>query len=325
MKLSSININFENKFSNYAFCDAIRCTKGMIINMNIVNKLDLAIKLSEVKTTTGGYLIDGKLKNTYMSNEEWDSFKNAMSPDALAEYSAGGGDELSEKNGRPPKMASYGSSSRLIYTLSRHKDDFHYEKKLSTTIGGTANLDGFYEDEYRYIFVEAKCHEPYSAKSNSVSVAYKKLYNYINACMPDILTIKITSGSKDKYMDVEYFAEGEKLEHFDLKQMVCHLLGIATGMLKGTLAKKQVDFIYLLYDPTELELSADTKEMIDSIYERTCYECNLVDFSTLLRVIFAFLKEEKYSEAIADDEIDALICKFTFTLATQEFYPLLLQ
>jgi len=110
-----------------------------------------------------------------------------------------------------------------------------------------------------------------------------------------------------------------------MKQMICHLLGIATGIFKGELDKKQIDFIYLLYDPTELELASDSKEIIDTIYERTRYECTLVDFAALLRVIFAFLKNEKYGDVISDDEIDAIVCKFAFVLASHEFYPTLLK
>ena len=87
-----------------------------------------------------------------------------------------GGSELKEKNGRPPKMASFGSSSRMIYNLSNKKNGFHFEKKLPTTVGGTANLDGFYEDDNRYIFVEAKCHEPYNVKKTVISSKYKDLY-----------------------------------------------------------------------------------------------------------------------------------------------------
>ena len=289
--------------------------------MNISKELDLAIKVAETQTTDGAY---GKY-NTYMTQEEWEAFKSSMLPSALEEYGAGGGDELSEKNGRPPKMACYGSSSRMIYKLSCHKDGFHYEKKLSTTVGGTANLDGFLEEENRYVFVEAKCHEPYSTKSGSVSKAYEKLYDYINAQMGGNVETSMKTSKCGRYLDVEYFADGEKLEHFDMKQMICHLLGIATGILKGELKQKQIDFIYLLYDPTELDLAPAVKEAVDAIYERTCYECNLIDFATLLRVIFAFLKEEKYGEVISDEDLDALICKFTFSLASQEFYPVLLQ
>ena len=75
-----------------------------------------------------------------------------MPETARIEYGAGDGGELEEKDGRPPKMASFGSSSRMIYNLSNKKDGFHFEKKLPTTVGGTANLDGFYEDDARYIF-----------------------------------------------------------------------------------------------------------------------------------------------------------------------------
>ena len=137
------------------------------------------------------------------------------------------------------------------------------------------------------------------------------------------ITMQTDKGGR--YMNVEYFADGEKLEHFDMKQMICHLLGIATGILKKELEQKQIDFIYLLYDPTELDLPANTKTTIDTIYERTCYECNLIDFATLLRVILAFLKEEKYGEVITDEDIDNILCKFTFSLASQDFYPILLQ
>ncbi len=293
--------------------------------MNISKELDLAIKLAETKTVDGEYIVGERKYNTYMTNEEWEHFKNNMRSTALVEYGAGGGGELEEKDGYPPKMACYGSSSRMIYNLSCHREDFHYEKKLPTTIGGTANLDGFLEEDNRYIFVEAKCHEPYSAKSNSVSKSYEKLYNFINSEMMGNVEITTNPSKCGRYLNVEYFSDGEKLEHFDMKQMICHLLGIATGVLKGKLDKKQIDFIYLLYDPTDLELNAETKEIIDSIYERTCYECNLVDFATLFRVIFAFLKNEKYGEVISDDEIDDIVCKFAFVLASHEFYPTLLQ
>ena len=293
--------------------------------MNIAKELDMAIKLLETGTAEGGYILDEKEYPNYMTNEEFEKFLGSMPPAVIEEYKNGGGGELAEKNARPPKMACYGSSGRMIYTLSRDKENFHYEKKLPTTIGGTANLDGFCEEENRYVFVEAKCHEPYSAKKNSVSRKYKRLYTYINEQMAGGLEIAMQESKCGKYMNVEYYAEGEKLAYFDLKQMICHLLGIATGILKGTLAKKQIDFIYLIYDPTELTLADGTKEAVDSIYERTCYECNLVDFATLFGVILAFLMEEKYGEAITYEEMENIVYTFTFSLATHEFYPVLLQ
>ena len=297
--------------------------------MIITEKLDLAIKLKETGTTDGAYAVehDKKIlyKQTYMTNAEWDAFLGSMTEDAKKEYGEGGGDELNGKNGHPPKMASYGSSSRMIYNLSKAKQCFHFEKKLPTTVGGTANLDGFYEDDNRYIFVEAKCHEPYTTKKVTVSKAYAKLYKYINERMLGNVRIDMNTSKCGRYLNVEYFADGEKLEHFDLKQMICHLLGMATGVLKGTLKGKQTDFIYLLYDPTELDIEPNAKEKIDAIYERTCYECNLIDFAELYRVILEFLRESKLQSEISNEELDDVILKFTFTLASQDFYSILIQ
>lgn len=293
--------------------------------MNISKALDLAIKVAESKDAAGGYVSGGKEYETYMTNTEWEAFLNAMPSRTHDEFVAGGGGELEEKNGRPPKMACYGSSSRMIYMLSRDKAGFHFEKKLATTVGGTANIDGFFEDDHRYIFVEAKCHEPYSAKNISVSKSYEKLYRFINDSMAGNVKIDMKISKCGRYLDVEYFSDGERLEHFDLKQLICHLLGIAGGILKGELESKQIDFIYLLYDPTELPLSDKARDAVNAVYERTCYECNLVDVATLLDVIFEFLRQEYYGNTIEDEVIEDVVCKFTFALASQDFYPLLLQ
>ena len=108
--------------------------------MSITEKLDLAIKKCETGTEDGFYKTEHQgvkyERNTYMTNDEWKTFEDAMKqnklqPDAYSEYSEGDGGEMTEKNGRPPKMASYGSSSRMIYTLSAQKEGFHYEKKAS--------------------------------------------------------------------------------------------------------------------------------------------------------------------------------------------------
>ena len=296
--------------------------------MNIVEKLDLAIKSNEIGTTEGFYTVpykDGTInKPTYMTNEDWNAFLSAMPEAARKEYGEGDGDELKEKDGRPPKMASYGSSSRMIYNLSKEKEGFRFEKKLPTTVGGTANLDGFYEDDNRYIFVEAKCHEPYTTKNVTVSKAYEKLYNYINEQMLGNLHIDMQTSKCGRYLNVEYFADGEKLEHFDMKQMICHLLAIATGTLKGTLQRKQVDFIYLLYDPTELDIAPDAKAVIDEIYERTCYEYNLVNFRELYRVILKFLIKDRYRGVANDLDVDDILLKFKFMLTSQEDYSVLI-
>lgn len=102
--------------------------------MNIVEKLDLAIKLKGTGTTDGFYTVpckNGTLqKQTYMTNDEWLAFLTAIPEAVRREYGEGNGDELKEKDGRPPKMASYGSSSRMIYNLSNKKEGFHLKRSF---------------------------------------------------------------------------------------------------------------------------------------------------------------------------------------------------
>ena len=296
--------------------------------MNIVDILDLAIKRHETGTAENAYIIshNGKtlLKQNYMSNNEWKSFLAAISSTARNEYEAGSGDELSEKNGRPPKMASYGSSSRMIYTLSSAQAAFHYEKQLPTTIGGKAHLDGFYEDEKHYIFVEAKCHEIYSKKAEPISHAYSKLYEYINQRTAGNLSISMSPSKKEHYMDVAFEVNGKELKRFDIKQMICHLLGVATAFLKGSFTIKKTDFVYLLYDPSHLDISEDAKAEINSIYQQTCRECNLIDFAELYRAILQFLAAKTYQNVPSSD-IDKLVDLFSFTLSSQKTYQALIK
>lgn len=288
--------------------------------MNIVEQLDLAIKAKETGSTAGGYSVAYKgttlHKPAYMANDEWVTVLDAMPSNIRKEYENGDGGELTEKDGRPPKMASYGSSSRMIYNLSKHKIDFHYEKQLPTTIGGKANLDGFFSDGNRSVFVEAKCHEPYTAKKNSVSPRYADLYKYLNAHNSGDLHIEMQPSKCGRYMNTDYFVGMEKIERFDIKQMICHLLGIATGILKGTLQQNKIDFLYLLYDPTSLPLPAQVHSEITDIYQKTCRECNLIHFPALFEDILTFLG--------AHLETQATPCHFNFTLVSQDDYQKML-
>ena len=119
-------------------------------------------------------------------------------------------------------------------------------------------------------------------------------------------------------MDVEFFANGERLEYFDLKQMICHLLAVGTCMLKGEFKTKKADFIYLIYDPTDLEIAPDARDEIIRIYNRTVKECNAVDFPGLYRAILECLRTEYPS--VSDRDIDDIVRGFSFKLVSQKQY-----
>lgn len=93
--------------------------------------------------------------------------------------------------------------------------------------------------------------------------------------------------------------------------MICHLLGGATAFLKGEFDIKNIEFIYLLFNPKLIEIEHEkAKSKIYKIYTETCNECNSLDFKNLFDVIVEFLKTEyKIGGSVPTS---ALVDNFTF-------------
>lgn len=289
--------------------------------MELNKILDYAIMADETAKNPikSGYIINGKHYNNYLSNDSFAEFVEDMKnnhPVAYEMYGKGGGKELEERksgaNIYPPKMASFGSSSRMIYNLMKDVVGFLFEKKLHTTVGGIANLDGFMETEDKCVFVEAKCREPYTSKDSIYERKYEDLYRTISASDKTSVTCKIEV-IDDRKMEVKFMSGEIEINSFDMKQMISHLLGVATAYLKGEFDKK-IEFIYLLFNPTLININEDKEEII-SIYEQTCNECNSVDFKTLFGFIVDYLQTVR---GIGKDKNKAEITNnFSFRLCDQ--------
>ena len=70
-----------------------------------------------------------------------------------------------------------------------------------------------------------------------------------------------------------------------------------------------------MYDPTKLAIDSDVKSIIDSVYERTVFECNQINWSDLFRIILKFLACNKSSDAITLAEIDEVVRNLSFRVA----------
>ena len=296
--------------------------------MNILKDFDEAIAEQEArKNSVGrGYIIGNKKPyDAYMDNNSWDKFIQQMRPEHYNQYSAGSGKELEPKDGKPPKMASFASSSQMICRLSGDIEGFIFEEQLPTTIGGLANLDGYMEFPDKYIFVEAKCHEPYGHSSKqSISTNYKALYEELRKHPETKFNCEITYvDEKTKKMQVEFLCAGKTVQYFDIKQMICHMLGIATKFLKYP-CDKQTLFLYLLYNPSNLQMSQDAKDEILRIYDDTCWAANNYDFKAMFGCIIDFLIEQKGFRANLD-YVSWLKNSFNFTLCDQTDYKNLLK
>lgn len=289
--------------------------------------LDYAIMHNETAKNPelkAGYTISDKTHGNYLENRCFDAFVKDMKtnyPTAYEMYGLGKGTELEIRKNRwgtfsPPKMASFGSSSRMIFNLMKDTKGFLFEKQLPTTVGGTANLDGFMETDSKYIFVEAKCREPYGKKNDEIYRKYEKLYNFINQSEKSNIRYDMTIISDEK-MKVTFKVNDKSIKNFDMKQMISHLLGVATGFLNGEFELKDIEFIYLLFDPTVIDIKEENaKNKIHEIYKNTCDECNATDFKALFEVIVDFLvNHKKWSKNIKTND---LTNRFTFRLCSQE-------
>jgi hypothetical protein len=281
------------------------------------NTLDLSIKKDELRTISGGY---GKYQ-AYMDENVWELFIEDMKkkhPSAYEQYGAGAGGELNPTGNLPPKMASYGSSSRMIYNLSKHIPDFYFEYKLPTTVGGVANMDGYVELADKHIFVEAKCREPYNAKSVTLSEKYKSVYKYLN---DSDNPLSVNYSTKDGKTTVEFSVGTTQVRYLDVKQIICHLLGIATRFLTYPSAKS-VCFVYLCFSPAYIKiLDPEKEDKIFEVYEHMCEEFCSLDIKAIFADIVRYLSEKHRRICnITPSGISALIDGFNSILCDQVNY-----
>ena len=277
--------------------------------MNLQHKLDLAIRDKEGKLYGEGYIIPkSKLAyDRYMSNEGWERYLAEMSDNHRKQYEEGDGGEINEKRGRwgiyPPKMACYGSSSRIIYTLLRGVANIEFEKKFATLVGHTANLDAYLQTGYTDIFLEAKCREIYASHTKiDIGNVYKPVYEYIKQCNKKFGYSDEPSKANNKFK-CSFYYDGKPIIRFDIKQLISHFLGIAAGVLEGVI-KDNIRFVYFIYNPNELG-----NKTLDRVYTDTIKERYKIDVIELFKAVFEYQKKNL--------EIEKEMPIFEFVLADQ--------
>lgn len=281
------------------------------VTMNLQYKLDLAIRDKEGKCYGEGYLVakSKSVYDRYMSNEGWERYLAEMSEEHRKQYDDGDGGELKESN-RPPKMACYGSSSRIIYTCLREVGGIKFEHPLPTRVGSRpANLDAYLYTDISDIFIEAKCREIYVSHSEvKASIVYSDVYKHIsethNSFSFDADIISNNRGAEDKNNYYYRFIYNDSLIiRFDIKQLISHFLGIAAGVLEGHV-KNNIRFVYFIYNPNELG-----NEALNRVYAEAIDEISKIDIIELFKAVFEYQKKNL--------KIEKCMPKFEFALADQ--------
>lgn len=301
----------------------------------------MSIKDSFTKALIKEQTADGKLLSGYNGNDEylqketsWKELLDGMIDKHKAQYGNGSGGELKEENGRPPKMAAFASSSRFIYMLSVRYNDiprFKFEEQLPTTIAGVANMDGYQKLEGRFTFVEAKCREPYShSVKQAIKRNYKEVYTYLREKMPRVFScvmedIPDAPDGKEPQnkMAVVFFCHNRVVSAFDIKQMISHLLGVATKFLTmekdDREAVKGIQFLYLLYNPTGLQIQEPDRSEVMRTYEDTCWCAEHYHFEEMFGYIVDYLAP-RICPGATEEELTPLKAAFRFKLCDQNSY-----
>ena len=294
--------------------------------LNKQKALDFAIRDKECHHESEyGFTIKDKENpyNNYLSNDAWKKFLEKMSERHRAHYNDADGGELKEKKGRygwnPPKMASFGSSSRFVYLKSKDIPDFIFEKQLPTRVGHTANVDGYLQRGDCDIFVEAKCREIYAShKTQKIGVVYKEVYEKIQEIKNEFAFSSNDLENDKEHFECEFKYKETTLLHFDVKQLICHFLGIAANILEYKNVNTNVKFVYLIFNPEKDTDFTNNKlayyqEDIKKDYKATINEIKLFGdmkwlFDAVMQYQVKHLKspEMKYT--------------FNFELASQEDY-----
>lgn len=232
---------------------------------DMATALDCAIRDAEGKK--GGYVMNERNITycNYMTNEDWKRFFDEMPISYKEQFKNSDGNEI-EEHTYPPHMASFGSSSSFIYGLSHEIQSFCFEKKLDTHVGGDANLDGFLQRGSEYIYVEAKRREIYgdSHANEEISEAYLPVYKKIEK-QCEAFSYTQADCNKKGCKKITFVINGKPVAHFDLKQVICHFLGITYDIAKHPMNDIKVKFLYLLYNPYK---SQDSKGIEDKLNEK---------------------------------------------------------
>lgn len=224
--------------------------------------------------------------SNYFSKEAFFSFveemKSAPYRDIYHSYHNGKGSELTEKNGKygkmPPKMASVASSSRFCYLALRDGVQefgihgnilFEHECKITGISGNAPQLDAYIPEKNTYI--EVKCHEIFDPHIIKLKNTYWNFF--FGESNP--FGFDIMENPEQEYFSIPLSAFGiEKASSmFDIKQLLCHLLGISSQKE----ATAPASLVYLFFQPKVT--SVTVQKEIDEVFAELQDEISKIFYS----------------------------------------------
>ncbi len=223
-----------------------------------------------------GYCLSKNYENYYSKNE-FEAFLTEMKekfPTAFSQYDFGKGSELKEQKGRhgsyPPKMASVASSSRFCYISLRNGGkaigtdepvEFEVGLKIEGIDGISPQLDACFLK--KNIFIEAKCHEIFDNHKVILKEKYwEHLYGKDNKFA---FPVKDKTCEKEFEIPLNKFGIEKANSMFDIKQLLCHLMAIASQ--KDAEACATLIYLFFMPKTDDGEASEKINQVFDELKE----------------------------------------------------------
>ena len=158
--------------------------------------------------------------------------------------------------------------------------------------------------------MEVKCHEIYD-KIYKGSKSYKKVYDSIG------------HGLKFDENTEIFSLKGATITSFDIKQIICHFLGICAEVLEGRILEGRITtptvrFIYLIYNPNAVKKYMTERQWseVESQYNKCKKEIDLFgDMKWLFDAIYKFQQENLTKKRLIKYSGE---CAFEFCVADQD-------
>lgn len=203
----------------------------------------------------------------YYSDEEFKRFVDEMKSSPYDEiyrsYYCGDGGELVSHGKKPPKMASVASSSRFCYLALRdgaqglggdENVKFEYECRIKGISGTAPQLDAYIPNSN--IYVEAKCHEIFDLHRVEMS---KQYWKYLRSEENDFGFA--AEEEKEVIIELSEFGLAKERSMFDVKQFICHLLGIQSKKTD----EEPATLVYLFFKP--IANTDEKQRQVDEVFD----------------------------------------------------------
>lgn len=234
-----------------------------------------------------GYELNNKPYSMYYNKEAFAAFKDEMEhcyPQHYKRYIQGQGSELKETS-TPPKMASVASSSRFAYLALRNGTqaiggsgyvEFEHECRIKGIRGTAPQLDAYTTDNKGTpIYVEVKCHEIFDPHKVELKTAYwENIYGEKNAF--GFPNNPQKPADKTFNIPLDQFGIFEEYSMMDIKQLLCHLMGIASQKE----LKQPASLVYLFFKPV---VTGNNSTLLNGIFSRLTDEIDRVFNSPPIR------------------------------------------